>query len=154
MKISFKINGDNETRDVNPSKTLLRFIREDLNLTGTKEGCGEGECGACTVILNGKAVHSCLTLAAEIDGAEVTTVEGLVKNGELDILQNKFMEHNAIQCGFCTPGMLMAAKALLMVNQSPSELEIRRAMAGNICRCTGYKPIIDAVKDAARGGRK
>jgi aerobic carbon-monoxide dehydrogenase small subunit len=154
MKITFKINGETETREVNPSSTLLRFIREELNLTGTKEGCGEGECGACTVLLNGKAVHSCMTLAVEIDGAELTTVEGLTKNGEMDILQKKFVEHNAIQCGFCTPGMLMAAKALLLNNKNPSEMDIKRALAGNICRCTGYKPIIDAVKDAAKGGRK
>jgi carbon-monoxide dehydrogenase small subunit len=149
-KICFKINGEEESMEVSASMTLLQMIREELHLTGTKEGCGEGECGACTVIVNGKAVHSCLTLACEVDGAEILTIEGLSKNGELDILQKKFMEHGAIQCGFCTPGMIMSAKALLMRIPNPSPLEIKEALSGNLCRCTGYKQIIDAVSDAAR----
>jgi carbon-monoxide dehydrogenase small subunit len=149
-KICFKINGEEESMEISASMTLLQMIREELHLTGTKEGCGEGECGACTVIVNGKAVHSCLTLACEVDGAEILTIEGLSKNGELDILQKKFMEHGAIQCGFCTPGMIMSAKALLMRIPNPSPLEIKEALSGNLCRCTGYKQIIDAVSDAAR----
>ncbi|PLX19744.1 MAG: (2Fe-2S)-binding protein [Candidatus Muiribacterium halophilum] len=151
--ITFTINGEKETRDVSESKTLLNFIREDLHLTGTKEGCGEGECGACTIILNGKAVHSCMMLAVEIDGCDVETVEVMSKDGNLDILQEKFIEHNAVQCGFCTPGMLMSARALLLSNPNPTVDEIKTALEGNICRCTGYKQIIEAVSDAAKGGK-
>jgi len=151
--ITFTINGEKETRNVDEQKTLLRFIREDLHLTGTKEGCSEGECGACTVILNGKAVHSCLTLAVEIDECELETVEVLAKDGNLDILQKKFIEHNAIQCGFCTPGMLMSARALLLSNPNPTKDEIKTAIEGNICRCTGYKPIIDAIEATVSEGK-
>lgn len=151
--IKFKINGEVEIRNVDEQKTLLRFIREDLNLTGTKEGCAEGECGACTVILDGKAVHSCLTLAVEIDGHELETVEVLAKDGNLDILQKKFVEHNAIQCGFCTPGMLMSARALLLANPNPTTDEIKTAIEGNICRCTGYKPIINAIEATVSEGK-
>lgn len=152
-QITFTINGEKETLEVSSSMKLLNFIREKLNLTGTKEGCAEGECGACTVIVNKKAVHSCMMLAVEIDGADLMTVEGLSKNGELDILQKKFVEHNAIQCGFCTPGMLMSAKALLMKNPKPTVAEIKEAISGNICRCTGYKPIVEAIKDVSKGGK-
>lgn len=136
--------------DVRPEKRLLDFIREDLALTGTKEGCGEGECGACTVILDQKAVHSCLTTAGELDGSELMTVEGLEIDGELDRLQKAFIKKGAIQCGFCTSGMLMSAKALLLKNPHPSDEEIRHALAGNICRCSGYKEIRAAVAEASK----
>jgi len=149
QKITFTINGHAETKEVDPRMTLLKFIREELHITGVKEGCGEGECGACTVIIDGKAVNSCLMLAVEADGCNITTVEGLQKNGELDILQKKFIEHNAVQCGFCSPGMLMSAKALLTKNSNPTEDEIKEAISGNICRCTGYKQIIEAIQAAA-----
>ena len=125
------------------------MIREDLNLTGAKEGCGAGECGSCTVIVDGKAVNSCMMLAVEADGKEIITVEGLAKNGVLDALQESFINNAALQCGYCTPGMLMSAKALLMRNPKPSEEEIKEAIAGNLCRCTGYKVIVDAIKEAA-----
>lgn len=148
--IRFKINGREECLEVSESMTLLQMIREELHLTGTKEGCGEGECGACTVIVDGKAVHSCLTLACEVNGKEIITIEGLSENGELDILQKKFIEYGAIQCGFCTPGMIMSAKALLMKIPHPSPLEIKEALSGNLCRCTGYKQIIEAVSAAAK----
>lgn len=150
--ISFIINGEKETKTVHSSRRLLEFLRDDLNLTGTKEGCGEGECGACTVILNKKAVHSCMMLAAEIDGAVVETIEGLSDNGRLHTIQKKFIEHGAVQCGFCTPGMIMSAKALLDKNPNPDEEEIKDAISGNLCRCTGYKQIIDAIKAASAGG--
>ncbi|HHY77665.1 MAG TPA: (2Fe-2S)-binding protein [Clostridiales bacterium] len=147
--ISFIINGEKVHLEVEPHKTLLNMLREDLNLTGAKEGCGAGECGACTVIVNGKAVNSCLMLAVEADGKEILTVEGLAKNGVLDALQESFINNAALQCGYCTPGMIMSAKALLMRNPKPSEEEIKEAIAGNLCRCTGYKAIIDAIKEAA-----
>lgn len=149
MKISFIINGEKRKMDIRPEKRLLDFIREDLHLTGTKEGCGEGECGACTVILDKKAVHACLTTTGELDGSELITVEGLEINGELDRLQKAFIKKGAIQCGFCTSGMLMSAKALLLKNPHPSDEEIRHALAGNICRCSGYKEIRAAVAEAA-----
>jgi aerobic-type carbon monoxide dehydrogenase small subunit (CoxS/CutS family) len=129
--------------------TLLLMLREKLALTGTKNGCASGECGACTVLLNGKAVNSCMVLAAECDGAEVVTVEGLAKNGELDPLQKKIIELGGVQCGFCTPGILISAKALLMRNPNPSEYEIRDALTGNLCRCTGYNRIVEAIKSAS-----
>lgn len=151
MIIHFTVNGEEMTMDVSPEKRLLDFIREDLLLTGTKEGCAEGECGACTVILNKKAVHSCLTLVGQLDGGELMTVEGLEKNGELDALQKAFIKKSAVQCGFCTAGMLMSAKALLMENPDPTPEEIKRAIAGNICRCGGYKEIKAAIADAAQG---
>lgn len=147
--ISFIINGEKVHLEVEPHKTLLNMLREDLNLTGAKEGCGAGECGACTVIVDGKAVNSCLMLAVEADGKEILTVEGLAKNGVLDALQESFINNAALQCGYCTPGMIMSAKALLMRNPKPSEEEIKEAIAGNLCRCTGYKAIVDAIKEAA-----
>ena len=147
--ISFIINGEKVHLEVEPHKTLLNMLREDLNLTGAKEGCGAGECGACTVIVNGKAVNSCLMLAVEADGKEILTVEGLAKNGVLDALQESFINNAALQCGYCTPGIIMSAKALLMRNPKPSEEEIKEAIAGNLCRCTGYKAIVDAIKEAA-----
>jgi aerobic-type carbon monoxide dehydrogenase small subunit (CoxS/CutS family) len=135
---------------IDPTMTLLHFLREELKLFGVKEGCGEGECGACTVILNGMAVNSCIVLALEAEGANIITVEGLSKNGKLSILQQEFVKHDALQCGFCTPGMLMSARALLDKNQNPSEQEIKEAIAGNFCRCTGYVPIIAAIFSAAK----
>ena len=154
MLIHFTVNRKEMTMDVVPEKRLLDFIREGLHLTGTKEGCGIGECGACTVILNGNAVHSCLTMTGQLDGGDLLTVEGLEKDGELDILQKMFIKDSAVQCGFCTAGMLMSGKALLMRNPHPTDEEIRRAIAGNICRCSGYKEIRQAIKDAADAGKE
>ena len=147
--ISFTINGELVHLEVEPNKTLLKMLREDLNLTGAKEGCGAGECGSCTVIIDGKAVNSCMMLAVEADGKDIVTVEGLAKNGVLDPLQETFIKNAALQCGYCTPGMLMSAKALLMRNPNPSEDDIKEAIGGNLCRCTGYKAILDAIKEAA-----
>lgn len=150
MKLSFFVNDAPVTLDTAPDRRLLDLLREDLGLTGTKEGCAEGECGACTVLLDDAAVHSCLTLAAELEGRRVLTIEGLAQRGELDVLQNAFVEEIAIQCGFCTTGMIMSAKALLMRNPDPTPEEIRAALAGNICRCSGYGQIVKAVQRAAR----
>ena len=147
--ISFTINGEQVHLEVEPNKTLLKMLREDLNLTGAKEGCGAGECGSCTVIVDGKAVNSCMMLAVEANGKDIITVEGLAKNGVLDPLQETFIKNAALQCGYCTPGMLMSAKALLMRNPNPSEDDIKEAIGGNLCRCTGYKMKIDAIKEAA-----
>ena len=149
MKIDFKVNGRDYSLEVREDMRLLDFLREELKLTGTKEGCGEGECGACTVIIDGKAVNSCLVLVPEIDGREVITVEGLERDGRLHPLQESFIEKGAVQCGFCTPGMLMSAKALLDGNADPSDEEIMEAIEGNLCRCTGYYKIIQAIRDAA-----
>jgi carbon-monoxide dehydrogenase small subunit len=135
---------------IDPAMTLLQFLRQEMNLFGTKEGCGEGECGACTVILNDAAVTSCLVLAIEAQAARIQTVEGLGKDGQLSILQEEFIRHDALQCGFCTPGMLMSARALLDRNTNPDEDEIKEAIAGNLCRCTGYVSIIAAIQAAAR----
>jgi carbon-monoxide dehydrogenase small subunit len=144
MKITVKVNGMKYERDIAPHRTLLRFIREDLGLTGTKEGCAAGECGACTVILNGKTVNSCLILAAEVNGAVIETVESEAKGGKLSALQQAFLKHHAVQCGYCTPGMLMSVKALLKENPKPTVHEIKEAIEGNFCRCTGYQQIIEA----------
>jgi carbon-monoxide dehydrogenase small subunit len=152
--INLKVNGEEVSVAVEPDKTLLWLLREELNLTGTKEGCGAGECGACTVIFNGKAVNSCLVLAVEAEGAEVFTIEGEARDGELSDLQRAFIEHNALQCGFCTPGMIMAARALLKENPHPTEEEIIEAIEGNLCRCTGYVPIVEAIKAVAAKGAK
>jgi aerobic-type carbon monoxide dehydrogenase small subunit (CoxS/CutS family) len=148
-RITLMVNGSAEVVDVPGQMTLLQMLREKLALTGTKNGCASGECGACTVLLNGSAVNSCMVLAAECDGAEVVTVEGLARNGEMDPLQKKIIELGGVQCGFCTPGILMSAKALLMRNPNPSEYEIRDALTGNLCRCTGYNRIVEAIKAAA-----
>ncbi len=149
MQITFKLN--NAVKEINvPSNTrLLDVLRDDLKLTGTKEGCGKGECGACSVLFDGKIVNSCLILACQIHGHEIITIEGLKKNGELDAIQKAFVDAGAVQCGFCTPGMILAAKALLIENSSPTEEEIKRGLSGNLCRCTGYKKIIEAVKIVA-----
>lgn len=149
VTVNFTLNSQNVTLKCSANKRLLDILREDFNLTGTKEGCGIGECGACTVLLNGKAVNSCLVLAPQVDGAEVVTIEGLEKNGQLHPLQENFLKHGAVQCGFCTPGMLMSALALLNERKNPTEEEIKEAIAGNLCRCTGYKQIIDAILDTA-----
>jgi len=153
VHIKFRLNGEDRALEVAPAERLLDLLRDRLGLTGTKEGCGEGECGACTVLLDGRAVNACLVLAFQVRGREITTVEGLAPDGELTVLQKKFLEHGAVQCGYCTPGMLMAARALLLKNPSPSEAEIRSALAGNLCRCAGYAQIVRAVREAADGGR-
>jgi len=148
IEVQFILNGKDITVTTEANKRLLDVLREDLNLTGTKEGCAIGECGACTIILNGEAVTSCLMLIGQIQGAKIITIEGLSENGELHPLQHKFLEHGAVQCGYCTPGMLLSTYALLLKNPSPTDEEIKEAIAGNLCRCTGYKQIIDAVKEA------
>jgi carbon-monoxide dehydrogenase small subunit len=150
VEITVSVNGSEYTRTIAAHKTLLQFLREVLLLTGTKEGCGIGECGACTVIMNGKAVAACLVLAVEADRAVVRTIEGEIRNGELSDLQKSFIEHGATQCGFCTPGMIMSARDLLERNRDPSRQQIIEAIAGNLCRCTGYEPIVDAVEAVAR----
>ena len=147
--ISLDINGKNYKVDVPADATLLWVIRDNLKLTGTKYGCGIGECGACTVIMNGEAVNSCMVLAPQAEGAEVITIEGLETDGELHPLQRAFVEKGAVQCGFCSPGMILTAKTLLDKNPNPTRAEIRRAIAGNMCRCTGYQQIVDAVESAA-----
>jgi len=149
-KLDFTVNEERVSIDVADSARLVDVLRETLGLTGTKEGCGVGECGACTVIVNGKAVCSCITLAAGLYGAEVITIEGVSKNGELDVIQQAILDHHALQCGFCTPGIVMSAKALLDSNPNPTTPEIQEAIAGNLCRCTGYQQVIDAVADAAQ----
>ena len=148
VRITVSVNGKAYTREVVESKTLLHFLREDLGHTGTKEGCGAGECGACTVILDGQAVNSCLILAAETDGSTIETVEGEAKNGKLSRLQEAFHNHHAVQCGFCTPGMIMTIKDLLRRKPKPSRDDIIDGIEGNFCRCTGYEQIIEAVLDA------
>jgi carbon-monoxide dehydrogenase small subunit len=147
--ISLKVNGTRHELAVEPRRTLAELLREDLGLTGTKKGCGIGDCGACTVLLDGVATFSCLTLAIQADACEVETVEGLAKNGKLNRLQQAFVDQGAIQCGFCSPGMLMMATELLRRDGKPSEQDIRRAISGNLCRCTGYQKIVEAIQMAA-----
>jgi carbon-monoxide dehydrogenase small subunit len=151
--IRLTVNGKAEEAEVASNMTLLTLLRERFSLTGTKNGCSAGECGACTVMINGEPVNSCMVLAAECDGAEILTVEGLAGESKLSVLQEAFIEHNAVQCGFCTPGMLISAYALLQRNPEPGEQEIREALVGNLCRCTGYERIVDAVKTAAEKGK-
>lgn len=146
MTIHLTINGESVTAEVRPEETLVSLIRRRLGLTGTKESCKVGECGACTVILDGKAVKSCVTLAAQCEGSSVITIEGLQKDGELHPLQRCFVEKNAVQCGFCTPGFIMSALAYLGEHPNPTREEIRSAISGNLCRCTGYEQIIDAIE--------
>ena len=148
-KITLTVNGSIEMVDVPSNMTLLQMLRDRLVLTGTKNGCAAGECGACTVIMNGEPVNSCMVLAVECDGAQITTVEGLAHDGQLDPVQQAIIEQGGVQCGFCTPGILISARALLDRNPHPSEFEIRDALVGNLCRCTGYLRIIDSVKQAA-----
>lgn len=149
MRINFELNHKKYRMNVDPTKRLIDFLRDEMGLTGTKEGCGEGECGACTVILDKKAVHACLVLTGQINKKSILTVEGLAQEGELSPLQRSFIDHGAVQCGYCTPGMLMSATALLMETPHPTETEVRLALAGNICRCGDYSAIVDAVLDAA-----
>jgi len=148
--ITLTVNGETEIKTVPSHMTLLQLLRNELVLTGTKNGCSAGECGACTVMLNGAPVNSCMVLAAECDGASVTTVEGLAQDGKLDPVQDALIEASGVQCGFCTPGVLISSRALLDRNPSPTEAEIREALVGNLCRCTGYVRIVEGVKQAAR----
>jgi len=153
--VRFRVNGEQTTVHVEPTKTLLDVLREDLFLTGTKRGCDSGECGACTVLLNGQAVNSCLILAAELDGKDVLTIEGLSKDRkELHPLQKAFIEKGAVQCGFCTPGVIMTAKSLLDENPNPTEEEVRDGVSGNLCRCTGYSKIVEAILTAGEEIRR
>jgi aerobic-type carbon monoxide dehydrogenase small subunit (CoxS/CutS family) len=149
-KISLEINARRHEVEVRDSELLIELLRDRLGFLGTKYSCLEGECGACTVIVDGKNILSCLTLAVEMDGAKLTTIEGVAQNGQLHSLQQSFIEKGAIQCGFCTPGMILAAKALLDQNPHPSDAEIAKGLDGNLCRCTGYIKIIEAVRDAAK----
>lgn len=144
------INGEAMALSIKPNRTMLSVLRDELHLTGTKIGCGAGECGACTVIVNGKPVNACLVLAPEMDGMVIETVEGLAKDGVLTPLQQAFIDHAALQCGFCTPGFLMSATALLREEPHPSRDAIKKAISGNLCRCTGYIRIIEAIEDAAK----
>jgi len=150
--ITLLINGHSEELLVSSNQTLLHVLRDQLGLTGTKNGCEAGECGACTVLVDGEPVNSCLALAVEMDGREITTIEGLSSDGKLTPLQQAFADLNAVQCGYCTPGMLMAATALLRRNPKPNAEDIQKALVGNLCRCTGYQRIIDAVMEASRNG--
>jgi aerobic carbon-monoxide dehydrogenase small subunit len=149
--IRVTINGRLYEDDVEPRVLLSHFLRENIGLTGTHVGCVIGECGACSVLLDGKVVKSCLYFAVQADGREVTTIEGLAKNGDLNPVQEAFVKNYAFQCGYCTPGMVMTSYALLQTNSDPSDAEIRKALAGNLCMCTGYVQIVDAVKEAAKG---
>lgn len=149
MKITFTLNGRPAEGQATPAMSAVQFLREVMNQKSVKEGCGIGECGACTVIVNGRAVDSCLMPAAQLQGAVVETTEGLAEEGRPHPLQTAFVKHNAVQCGYCSPGFLMSAKALLNHNPDPSRQEVKKALAGNICRCTGYQQIVDAVIDAA-----
>lgn len=150
MNIELTVNGEARSAQVDAGTRLIDLLRDEFRLTSVKEGCGAGECGACTVLLDGEPVCSCLVPAVQARGHEVLTVEGLARNGELDALQRAFLDCDAVQCGFCTPGMILTARALLRRNSDPSDREIRSALAGNICRCTGYAPIVRAVRTAAQ----
>jgi len=149
MNVTVTVNGVEYERDAEPRKLLIHFVRDDLDLTGSHIGCDTGNCGACSMIVNGQLVKSCMLLAVQADGATIETVEGLAEEGELTKLQQSFSDHHALQCGYCTPGMLMSATALLRENPSPSDEEIRKALQGNICRCTGYWNIFEAVRGAS-----
>jgi aerobic carbon-monoxide dehydrogenase small subunit len=154
VEITFQLNGKIVSLEVSPWDSALSVLRDRLGLTGTKEGCGIGECGACTILVNGLAVDSCLMLAAQLDGRKIETVEELVTGGKLHRLQEKFLSHGAVQCGFCTPGMLMSTKSLLERNPSPEKKDVVEALSGNLCRCTGYVQIVEAVEDAAKEARE
>lgn len=153
-RIQLKVNGEDYDLKTDPYRTLLDVIRNDLGLKGTKEGCGEGQCGTCTVLLDGKAVHSCLILAVDADGKEILTIEGLASKETLHPLQASFIQHGAVQCGFCSPGVILSAKALLDKNPYPTEAQVRRAIAGNLCRCTGYAKIVEAILAVSKGVRE
>ena len=150
MEFEFKVNGERRRLEVYPMARLLDVLREELELTGTKEGCGEGECGACTVILNGEIVNSCLVPVAQVNGADITTIEGVAGEEQLHAVQQSFIEHGGAQCGICTPGMVLAAVDLLQRNPQPSEADIRTGLAGNLCRCTGYMKIFESVVRACQ----
>ena len=147
--LKIRVNGQEHVLTVEPYRTLLEVLRYELGLTGTKEGCGSGNCGSCTVLLDGKAVNSCLVLVAEVEGREITTIEGLSSRGELHPLQRAFIDEGAVQCGFCTPGVILAAKSFLDTNPRPTEAQVRLAIAGNLCRCTGYDKIVRAIMRVA-----
>lgn len=151
-EIAVTVNGRQYALDIKVNRALLDVLRDDLGLTGSKEGCGTGDCGACTVLLDGKSVDSCLVLAVEADGREIVTVEGLARDDRLDPLQEAFVQEGAVQCGFCTSGMLMAGKGLIAENPAPTEGEVRKAIAGNLCRCTGYVRIVKAILKASEAG--
>jgi len=148
-ELKLTVNGEPYEVFVEHRTTLLKLLRDEIGLTGTKEGCSEGMCGSCTVLLDGKAVKSCLVLALQVQGKQVTTIEGLARGGQLHPLQESFIEHGAIQCGFCTPGMILTAKALLEEHPDPTEEDVKFGIVGNLCRCTGYVKIIEAIKDVA-----
>jgi carbon-monoxide dehydrogenase small subunit len=152
MKVSIilTVNGERHELETRPNRTLLDLLREDLSLTGTKKGCGSGKCGSCTVLLDGRPVNACLILAPQVHGKEIVTIEGLAPPARSHPLQEAFVKHGAIQCGYCTPGMILVASALLKVNPSPTREEIKEAISGNLCRCTGYNKIVDAVEHASR----
>ncbi len=152
MLVTLTVNGSLRSAEVDSAASLLTLLRTGLGLTGTKQGCGNGECGACTVLLDGEPVNSCLVFAAQCEGREVLTIEGLSESGELDSIQRAFADAGAVQCGFCTPGMIMSGKALLMRNPRPTREEIAEAISGNLCRCTGYVKIIDALEVVAKQG--
>ena len=152
--IQITVNGRPNEIEVDPWRTLLEVLRDQLNLTGTKQSCAEGHCGACTVLVDGEAVNACLMLALEADGSDILTIEGLAEGGKLTPIQEAFVNYGAVQCGFCTPGMIMATKVFLEENQDPSDEEIKKALAGHLCRCTGYVQIIDAVRAAAENGKE
>jgi carbon-monoxide dehydrogenase small subunit len=152
-QLSLRVNGQNVTAQVESHRTLLEFLRDELNLTGAKEGCGDGECGVCTVLMNGEPVRSCLILAVEAQDAEVVTIEGLAPGGELHVLQQAFVDAGAVQCGFCTPGLILATKALLERHPHPDEEQLREAVGGHLCRCTGYETIFEAVKSVVEKKR-
>jgi carbon-monoxide dehydrogenase small subunit len=154
VEITLRVNGEEYELEIEPHRTLVEVLREQLGYTGTKKSCNEGECGACTVIMDGKPVASCLVLALDAHGKEIVTIEGLAKGEQLHPLQVAFVRHGGIQCGFCTPGMIMSAKALLDQNPMPNAAEVRRAISGNLCRCTGYQQIVDAVLAAAETMQK
>lgn len=149
MIVTFVLNGERVFKDLDPTRRLIDVLREDFLLTGAKEGCGEGECGSCTILMDGLPVHSCMVLAGQLEGHRLLTIEGLAAGGELDAIQNAFIENHAVHCGFCTPGMIMSAKGLLLQNPDPTEEEIREAISGNICRCSDYRQIVMAIRDAA-----
>jgi carbon-monoxide dehydrogenase small subunit len=150
VEITLKVNGMRYAVDVKPQRTLVEVLRETLGLTGTKKSCNEGECGACTVLMDGKPVASCLVLAIDAQGKEILTIEGLSEGEKLHPIQEAFLKHGAIQCGFCTPGMVMSAKAFLDEHPKPTQTEVRKAVSGNLCRCTGYQQIIDSIMAASR----
>ena len=152
VRIRLEVNGKPVSAEIEPHVTLIEFLREHLALTGTKQGCGRGDCGACTVLINGKPVLSCIKMAFQVDGCSITTIEGIGEDEKLDIIQRCFIDQGAIQCGFCTPAMILVAKALLAEDPQPSREAIRRAISGVLCRCTGYKKIVDAIELASKQG--